>query len=313
MKIADIAQLDSRFFLKSEFEPVTNDWPAVSFTKYAVGRKLRDQYRPAIDFIVYVGTSNPETTKEPKHRQRLLSVARIDPGQIVETRELVPPAVWEASQIEYGERWQFSFPILKAWDVVALPWASEVTASSYRALGFIENCGNMVQVGDGERSAILALDTSDVSLNLQPVATRRAAIRKYIDAPELLKREIYRLADLICNRVDLSGTTSIRRNPERNAPPPTALQELLFKQHQEQQGRCGLCGGPMVLPAPNKLLQMSTDRIDSLNPSYKEGAVLITHLSCNLAKSDASMEVFEAWLDVASRREETSAVPDSQC
>src|ERR1019366_6873342 len=102
MRISDIAGADSRFFLKSEWEPVTSDWPAVSFTKYAVGRKLRDRYRPAADFIVYTGTSNPETTREPLHRQRLLSIARIDPGHIVETRDLVPPAVWEASQSEHG-------------------------------------------------------------------------------------------------------------------------------------------------------------------------------------------------------------------
>ncbi len=153
MRISGLATSDSRFFLKSEWEPVTNDWPAVSFTKYAVGRKLRERYRPAMDFIVYTGTSNPETTKEPRHRQRFISVARIDPGQIVETRDLVPPEVWGAAQAEHGDRWQFSFPVLAAWDIPELPWASEVAPVAYSALGLIENRGGVVEVGDAERKA----------------------------------------------------------------------------------------------------------------------------------------------------------------
>ena len=139
---------------------------------------------------------------------------------------------------------------------------------------------------------------SEVALTLQPTATRRIAIRRYLDASELLKREIYRLADLIINRVEASGTTSMRRSPERNAPPPFALQELLFRQYEEQQGKCGLCGSAMTLPAQNKLLQMSVDRTDSLNPGYTPGAVMISHLGCNLAKSDAPLDAFELWLEV---------------
>src|ERR1019366_94112 len=94
--------------------------------------------RTSAAYSLYVGTSNPATTKKPEHRQRLLSLSTIDPGHIVDTRDLVPPAVWEAAQTEYGERWQFSFPILRAWDVMDLPWAGEVAPVAYRALGFME-------------------------------------------------------------------------------------------------------------------------------------------------------------------------------
>jgi hypothetical protein len=60
----------------------------------------------------------------------------------------------------------------------------------------IENRGGVVEVGDKERAAILELSISEVALTFQPAATRRAAIRRYLDAPSLLKQEIYRMADL---------------------------------------------------------------------------------------------------------------------
>ena len=198
---------------------------------------------------------------------------------------------------------------MAAWDIPELPWASEVAPVAYSALGLIENRGGVVEVGDAERGAFLDMGISEVALTFQPVAKRRTAIRRYLDAPSLLKEEIFRMADLIWNRAERSGAISARLNPERNVPPPTALQELLFRQHNEQQGRCGLCGAPMTLPALNKLLQMSTDRIDSLNPGYQEGSVLITHLACNLAKSDTPVEAFELWLAVASGRN-SNAIQD---
>ena len=88
--------------------------------------------------------------------------------------------VWEASQAEHGDRWQYSFPVLAAWDIPGLPWASDVAPTAYRALGLIENRGGVVEVGDKERAAILELSISEVALTFQPAATRRAAIRRYL-------------------------------------------------------------------------------------------------------------------------------------
>jgi hypothetical protein len=123
-----------------------------------------------------------------------------------------------------------------------------------------------------------------------------------LDAPDVLKQEIYRVAALINGRVEISGMTSLRRNPDRDASPPSVLLEFLFKLFEEQQGRCALCGGSIALRAQNKLLQMSADRLDSSNPSYRAETIVIAHLACNLAKSDATLEEFEQWLEVATVR-----------
>ena len=101
-----------------------------------------------------------------------------------------------------------------------MPWAGEVAPFAYRALGFIESRGGTVLVVDEERTAFRDLAISEVVLDLQPTAARRIAIREYLDAPELLKRDIYRLAGFISGRVEGSETLNLRRNPERNSRPP---------------------------------------------------------------------------------------------
>jgi hypothetical protein len=58
--IGDVATVDSRFFLKSEWGPISAYWPALSFSKRSVGEYLNKEYNPARDFIIYAGTSDPE-------------------------------------------------------------------------------------------------------------------------------------------------------------------------------------------------------------------------------------------------------------
>ena len=72
--VAELASPESRFFLKSEWGPISEKWPALSFSKRSVGDYLNREYNPARDFILYAGTSNPERTEIPGHRQRLLSI-----------------------------------------------------------------------------------------------------------------------------------------------------------------------------------------------------------------------------------------------
>jgi hypothetical protein len=62
MILSGIAHPDSKFFFKSEWGLASDDWPAVSFSKRAVGRKMRGIYDPTRDFVIYVGTTNARNT-----------------------------------------------------------------------------------------------------------------------------------------------------------------------------------------------------------------------------------------------------------
>jgi hypothetical protein len=67
-----------------------------------------------------------------------------------------------------------------------------------------------------------------------------------------------------------------------------------------------------VIGGSNKLLQASADRIKSELPSYDSKNVHITHVGCNLANNDVSMEQFQEWLQVVrgqkSEKAETAGV-----
>lgn len=91
--IAELTVPESRFFLKSEWGPISDVWPALSFSKRSVADFLNAEYNPTRDLIVYAGTGNPERTKEAQYRKRLLSVLIAEPGKTIPTEDLVP---WES-------------------------------------------------------------------------------------------------------------------------------------------------------------------------------------------------------------------------
>jgi hypothetical protein len=131
MKLRDLIKPDGRVFLKSEWAPASSDWPAVSFSKRSVGVFLQREFRPGRDAIVYVGTSNPLTTEDPQHRQRLLSAVSVEPQQMLETRECIPPESWERAQRDFRGRWLWSFPALSIFDIEDFPAAYDVIPKSY--------------------------------------------------------------------------------------------------------------------------------------------------------------------------------------
>jgi len=150
---------------------MSDHWPALSFSKRSVGDRLRRDFDPDRDMILYVGTGNPESTGDPNHRRRLLSAIKPEPNVIHETRRLVPTESWEEAQRDYRGRWEHSLTIRSAWDIVGFPLAADLIPNSYRLLGKMQNLGNVVEVVDGERDALLGLEIIPVELNLQPVAT----------------------------------------------------------------------------------------------------------------------------------------------
>jgi hypothetical protein len=298
MRINDILQPGTRIFLKSEWGPASDDWPALSFSKRAVGRKIRSVYTPGRDYIVYVGTTSPVNTPNPAHRSRLLSVTSIDHRTEYETWRLVPKESWEEAQHEYANRWLYSFTITKAWEITGLPFATVLVPRAYRQLGNPANFGSIVELDPTECTAIADQPIAPVLLQKQVVAIKADARARYLDASHALKGEIYRTAALITQRAAASNTSSVRQNPLREANPPYETQQMLYDLWEEQQGRCGLCQRPIPMPPRPGLLQLSPDRKDSKNTNYKKDNLHLTHLGCNLAKNQYTIDEFEEWLEV---------------
>ena len=275
---------------------MSDHWPALSFSKRSVGDRLRRDFDPDRDMILYVGTGNPESTGDPNHRRRLLSAIKPEPNVIHETRRLVPTESWEEAQRDYRGRWEHSLTIRSAWDIVGFPLAADLIPNSYRLLGKMQNLGNVVEVVDGERDALLGLEIISVELNLQPVATAFDDNRAIISSDPAVSKEIGRIAANIIDRAQRSGMEVIRVAPVRLVE--SDIQIILHKKWREQRGLCTLCGGTLIIGGSNKLLQASADRIDSKIIRYDAGNVHITHLGCNLAKNDVTMIEFNDWLKV---------------
>jgi hypothetical protein len=68
MRLRDLIKPDGKIFIKSEWEPASASWSAVSFSKRTVGESLQREFQSGRDAIVIIGTSNPLTTDQ-KHRQ----------------------------------------------------------------------------------------------------------------------------------------------------------------------------------------------------------------------------------------------------
>lgn len=300
--IGDLASKDSRFFLKSEWGPISPEWPALSFSKRSVGDYLRREYDPSRDFIVYAGTGNPERTTVVEFRKRLLSILVTEPGQPIPTEELVPWDSWQAAKTEHGKMWPFSFAVREAWGCTALPWASDITPEAYRSLGVQRNWGGVVEILGTERNALLSLEIEWVDLPnravVQSVSSQRDQIRDIVGNTSL-NSALVRMEALIKGR--LGAVRTVRHElPTRILPPGTDLIALLNAKWQSQNSLCALCGQLIELETSKKLLQCSPDRIDSKNPSYGDDNLQITHLACNLAKNDGSAEDFEEWLQLVS-------------
>src|SRR5205085_2983372 len=98
MLLKDVISDGGRIFLKSEWAPISDRWPALSFSKSSVGDRLRRDFNPDRDVVLYVGTGNPKSTGDPSHRRRSLSAIKAEPNTDHKTRDLVPVDVWEEAQ-----------------------------------------------------------------------------------------------------------------------------------------------------------------------------------------------------------------------
>jgi hypothetical protein len=292
MLLHEVVGEGGRIWVKSEWGPASEDWPAVSFSKRTVGDYLRQEFRPGRDAIVYVGTSSSATTEKPEHRQRLLSAVSIEPKQILETRECIPAESWEEAQRQYRGRWLWSMPALAIWEIQGFPPAHNVMPATYRQLGRIVNRGNVVEVVPEEHDNLLQLQVQPVAFKPPPKVSRFGKTRTLLNLSMEIRAEIGRMAAGIHGRVAASGTERSSANPVRMMS-DTDIHIMLGAKWQEQKGCCFLCQGPLLPGTKNYLLQCSPDRIDSQNVAYSETNTRITHLGCNLAKNKASLAEFD--------------------
>lgn len=294
--LGDLISGDGRIWMKSEWAPASERWPAVSFSKRSVGERLQLEFRPRRDLLIYVGTNKPHFTKDPRHRKRLMSALSIEPKQLLETRECIPAASWDEAQRDFRGRWYWSMPALEIWDIEELPLAHDVAPESYSQLGVLKNLGNVVEVLPEERRALLQLRLQSVPFVPALRAGTFSNTRTFLNLSFEIREAIARMVRGIRGRVSRSGSVQTRTNPIRLATGDTDLSIMLGAKWEEQKGRCYLCQGPLFLDTENALLQCSPDRSDSQNPNYDHANTRITHLGCNLAKNDATLPDFENWL-----------------
>ena len=287
MKFAEIVSPDTRLFAKSEFSPVHTGWPGLSFSHHKIATDFAALYRQDRDFVVYVGTGDPEKTEAPEHRQRLLSIAVVEPSAPIRTREMVAVETWERVVHKWGERWEWSLPIITSYEATGFPRAHDIFPLTYRSLGNLPSLGRCVPVQEAEYQAVFDLE-------LDPPLNLHGHIQDAMQHNAALRAELTRLVNLIKADVGRAGTPRTGVNPARYMDADIYL--MLIERWRQQHGLCDLCDRPIPLKPENKLLQMSRDRTASPNKTYDWENTRLTHLACNLGKRDASMDEWREYL-----------------
>lgn len=293
MLLRDLIGPTTRLYAKSEWAPAGPLWPALSFSQRGVANGFGGIYTRGTDFVITVGTANPRDTLDPAHRQRLMSLVDVAPNIIVNTAKLVDPETWERAQQTHPGRWKLSMPIVRCWTFTDFPDARTDMVATYRKFANPTTRGRPIPVDDTDRATVLALELTPIEI---PPYIERQLHR--IPDDILLNSEFTRVIENILGSVARAGTERGGAYPERRSPSFSDLFRLFNEIWRMQQGKCNLCSGPIIPGEENPLLKMSADRIDSANKTYDGENVHLTHVGCNLAKSSASIEEWQDFLDV---------------
>ena len=293
-RIRDIAQPDSKFFLKSEWGPLSDFWPVVAFSPLSLKSKIQRQYRSSSDLIIYTGTQGKDTSDEAQ-RGRLLSVVRIDKTNTYDTGKVIPAASWAWANVNYPGRWPYAFKVLQGWSIVDPPRSTDAIPHAYSHIGQYPYKGNVLEIEGSDREALLDLVISPLELTNVSTADGTLSLNDLLK-DKVLNEEAVRIAALVSSRVTASGTIFQGKRPDRSAPINFVLRvaELL----RATPLTCALCGGLMYLKPANKLLQPSPDRIDSKVGDYGPENFQLVHLACNLGKNNAAESQFDEWLQI---------------
>jgi hypothetical protein len=293
--LGDLVGPESRLYAKSEWAPGGPLWPALSFSRRAVANTFSGIFTRGTDFVITVGTGNPKDTQDPAHRQRLLSIVDVEPKIIVSTGDLVDPDAWKRAQQTHPGRWKLSMPIVRCWTVADFPEARKEMTTTYQRFANPTTRGRPIRVEDVDRLSLFALTL--IPIEIPPYIDKRL---RNLALPDdiLLNQELTRIVSNVLNSVGRAGRERTGFYPDRHALNFSDLFRLFQEVWHRQRSRCNLCNGPIDLGVENPLLKMSPDRIDSSNKSYDRDNVHLTHVGCNLAKSSASLEDWQDFLDV---------------
>lgn len=305
MVLEEIVGPDTRLYAKSEWGPAGPLWPALSFSQRGIANRFGGIYTRGRDFVITVGTGNPRDTPDPAHRQRLMSIVDVAPNLIVATGELVEPETWKRAQQTHPGRWKLSMPIVRCWTFPEFPEAKVCMPATYQWFANPTTRGKPIPVENADRQTLLTLELT--AIDIPPYIERRLHT---IPEDQLLNQDLTRLVGNIVNSVTRAGTERTGTYPERSSLSFSDLFKLLNELWRRQQGRCGLCDGRIIPGEENPGLRMSADRIDSANKAFNSDNVHLTHVGCNLAKSSASLEEWEEFLEVlrSTREQDNSSV-----
>ena len=164
MILGELIEPTTRLYAKSEWAPAGPLWPALSFSQRGVANSFGGIYTRGTDFVITVGTGNPNDTPDPAHRQSLLSLVDVAPNIIVSTSELVDPEAWRRAQQTHPDRWRLSMPIVRCWTFTDFPSARTDMTATYRKFGNPTNRGRPIPVDDIDRATLLPLAVTPVDI-----------------------------------------------------------------------------------------------------------------------------------------------------
>jgi hypothetical protein len=163
LTIADIIPPDGRIFLRPEFGRIGQPWPCIAFRLLSELEKLASEYKEGRDIALGTGTVNPENTRDPTYRGKILTAAMVE-ARYAPTQEVVPPASWaHHCRVHGGEpQWPHCLPARRIFNIgkatSPYPKAGSFMPVTYRQLSY--------QFGRGRAAGGALLVTPEEQRNL---------------------------------------------------------------------------------------------------------------------------------------------------
>lgn len=287
--IGDLLLPNSRVFLKSEYGPVSQDWPAASFSDVQYAEQLAADMKADQDLILFSGTQSEPT---PKHYQgKLMCIFHVYPGPPIDSGLVVDPATLAAFQGGGKKRFAYSLPASVAWSLPELPSASELLRDTYSRIGLGTSRQSYVEIPRERVDRLRALLIQRIS-----IATPQLQEAGLLTPQDDLDRHLSQILARLLARAQQSGAEQTRQAPLRIVDITKAQLRELW---ERQQGRCRLCGASIPLDTANPLLLVSADRVHNENGHYNLENTQLTHRACNLGRNIGTVEQFNEWLHLA--------------
>ena len=289
--IGDLLLPNSRVFLKSEYGPVSQDWPAASFSDVQYAKQLAAIMKADQDLILFSGTQSQPTPEQ--YQGKLMCIFHVYPGPPIDSGLVVDPAALAAFQGGDKKRFAFSLPTSVAWSLPELPSARKLLGETYSRIGLGTSRQSYVEVPRERIDRLRALLVQRI-----PIATPQLHEAGLLTPQNELDRHLSQMLARLLARAQQSGAEQTREVPTRIVELTKAqLRDMWDK----QQGRCRLCGALIPLDTANPLLLPSADRLDNGNVHYSIENTQLTHRACNLGRNIGSVEQFNEWLDITRR------------